>query len=165
MEEKEFNSQISTIEMIKTQVEPLKQQLSSELNTTFVNNVSNLIKLLTERDKLFSNYLNSLKDFNFDSELTTPSELFKGIRTVSEEVDSEELNKKTDAMKSNALDIESKSKEIESLNTNILNCLKRSIKTLVELAIQENQIYDMSIDLLQDLDSIYDIGQIASATK
>ena len=43
--------------------------------------------------------------------------------------------------------------------------LKKAISNLADLIIQESQINDMNMDLVKDLDSIYDIGYLKKSTK
>lgn len=164
MEEKEFNSRKGSVDALLAQAQPLRQ----EINTTMAsvsNDISNLVKTLETRDGSFSKYLDYLKDFNYSDAVTTPTDLFPGIRTISDTIDPEELNQKTQNMKELATTIEENHKRVEALGSHALQSLKKVFGILTELMIEENQIYDLDIDILQDLDSIYDIGQIARATK
>lgn len=164
MEEKEFNQRLSLSDALLTQVTPLRQEALSIINS-LSSDITNYIQIVTSRDTKFKEYLNYLKDFNYSDEVTTPSDLFPGIRTVADTVDPEELNKKTETMKSLATSIEESNKQVELLGPHTLQSMRKLFSVLSEVLIEENQIYDADLDILQDLDSIYDIGQIAKATK
>ena len=77
----------------------------------------------------------------------------------------EELNTKTQRMKELAGNINSKTDQIDSLQNMAVLSLKKAISNLSDLIIQETQINDMNMDIVKDLDSIYDIGYLKRATK
>ena len=77
----------------------------------------------------------------------------------------EELNTKTQKMKELAGNINSKTDQIDSLQNMAVLSLKKAISNLSDLIIQETQINDMNMDIVKDLDSIYDIGYLKRATK
>ena len=68
-------------------------------------------------------------------------------------------------MKRLAEDINTESEQINSLQDLVVTQLKKAISNLTDLIIQESQINDMNMDLVKDLDSIYDIGYFKKATK
>lgn len=164
MEQKEFEERMSSIQTLGAQAAPLREEIKRSKDS-LINGITNLVSLIEARDKGFNDYLNMLKDFNYSDAITTPTDLFPGIRAISDMVDPEELNQKTQIMKDTAISIESKNKNIDALSTHVIQDLKKTLSNLVELTIEENQIYDLCLDLLKDMDSIYDIGQIARATK
>ena len=155
---------MSLADALLTQVTPLRQESLTVINSLSAD-ITKYIQIVTSRDEKFKEYLNYLKDFNYSDEVTTPSDLFPGIRTVADTVDPEELNKKTETMKALATEIEEFNKQVELLGPHTLQSMRKLFSVLSEVLIEENQIYDADIDILQDLDSIYDIGQIARATK
>ena len=164
MEEKEFNSRKGSVDALLNQALPLRQEITSTM-AAVSNDINSLVTTLKARDDSFSEYLGYLKDFNYSDAVTTPTDLFPGIRTISDTLDPEELNQKTEAMKNLATTIEENHKQVEAAGSHALQSLKKVLGILTELMIEENQIYDLNLDILQDLDSIYDIGQIARATK
>ena len=68
-------------------------------------------------------------------------------------------------MKELAGNINSKTDQIDSLQDMTILSLKKAISNLSDLIIQETQINDMNMDIVKDLDSIYDIGYLKRATK
>ena len=164
MEEKEFSERMTLSDTLLNQVSPMREEAIS-IGTNLASDISNYMKIVSERDSNFKEYLNYLKDFNYSDEITSPSDLFPGIRTVADTVDPEELNQKTENMKNLSLKVEEYNKQVELLGPHILQSMRKLFGLLSEVLIEENQIYDANIDILQDLDSIYDIGQIARATK
>ena len=77
----------------------------------------------------------------------------------------EELEKKADTMKAKALEINNNAKKIEVESRDVVVDIKRCLGLLTEYILQTNQIYDFELDLIKDMDSVYDIGMIAKATK
>jgi len=163
MTNEQFDNQLSTIKMINGQIETLKQEASIK-NKELNSGISSVLETMTQRNNSFSNYIDLLKEFSFSDNLTSPSDLFPGIRTTSEMADPEELKKKTDNMKQYAATIDSTSKQLDVMLTTSIQNLKKELSTLIELSQLEGQFYDLCIDLLKDMNSIYDVGQLASNT-
>ena len=68
-------------------------------------------------------------------------------------------------MKELAGNINKETDQINSLQDLTLTSLKKAISNLSDLIIQETQINDMNMDIVKDLDSIYDIGYLKKATN
>lgn len=163
MEEKEFKDRTTLIDTVENQASVSMNGLSNLLNDYFVESINTLLSLMAGRDKEFKEYVDVLRDFTFDDKLTNPSDLFPGIRTVSDTIDPEELAKKSEILKSNATSITNKNIEIESLSDSIIANMTKALELLKQLSIEENKVYDLYLGLLKDLDSVYDIGRIARA--
>lgn len=164
MEEKEFEQRKILIQAGSKQATNTRGVLSNIFNDFFLESVKTLISLMQERDEKFAEYIEVLKDFTYGDKLTSPSDLFPGIRTVSDTVDPEELGKKSQMLKDDATDISNKNKEIENLGNSLLSTITKGYNGLKQLCEEEDQVADLYMDLLKDLDSIYDIGRIARAT-
>lgn len=165
MEEKDFNKSLESIEFIKSQVNTSFVEVKAFINENTVKSVESLLNLYKLREKNFKDYLSLLKEFNYSDNLLTTTDMFPGIRTISDTVNLEELNSKSQEMKRLAEDINIKSEQINSLQDLVVTQLKKAISNLTDLIIQESQINDMNMDLVKDLDSIYDIGYFKKATK
>ena len=165
MEEKDFNKSLESIEFIKSQVNTSFVEVIAFINENTVKSVESLLNLYKLREKNFKDYLSLLKEFNYSDNLLTTTDMFPGIRTISDTVNLEELNSKSQEMKRLAEDINIKSEQINSLQDLVVTQLKKAISNLTDLIIQESQINDMNMDLVKDLDSIYDIGYFKKATK
>lgn len=163
MEEKEFEQRKTLISASAGQATNTRNSVSNILNDFFLESVKTLLALMKERDEKFAEYIEVLKDFTYGDKLTSPSDLFPGIRTVSDTVDPEELGKKAQILKDNATDISNKNKEIENLSNSIISNITKGYNSIKQLTAEENQVNDLYMDLLKDLDSIYDIGRIARA--
>lgn len=163
MNDIEFNAQINTIKSIDAQSVTLRKELSSR-NKELSENVNAFISKVEKRDTSMSQYMDLLKEFSFADNLTSPSDLFPGIRTTAEMADPEELKSKTNQMKTLANDVSSNNKEIDVMVNAMIVALKKQLSTLIELSKIENQVYDLNMDLLNDMNSVYDIGQLASNT-
>ena len=163
MNDTEFNAQINTIKAIDGQSAIMRKELAAR-EKELSDNVSAFIAKVEKRDISFSQYMELLKEFSFSDKLTSPSDLFPGIRTVSEMADPDELKAKTEKMKALANDVSSNNKEIDVLVNTMISGIKKQLSTLIELSKIENQIYDLNMDLLNDMNSVYDIGQLAANT-
>lgn len=165
MEEKDFNKNIESIEFLKSQVTASFSEVKASINENTVKSVESLLNLYKLREKNFKEYLDLLREFNYSDNLLTTTDMFPGIRTISDTVDLEELNSKSQKMKGLAEDINNESEQINSLQDIVITQLKKAISNLADLIIQESQINDMNMDLVKDLDSIYDIGYLKKSTK
>ena len=165
MEEKDFNKNIESIEFLKSQVTASFSEVKASINENTVKSVESLLNLYKLREKNFKEYLDLLREFNYSDNLLTATDRVPGIRTISDTVDLEELNSKSQKMKGLAEDINNESEQINSLQDIVITQLKKAISNLADLIIQESQINDMNMDLVKDLDSIYDIGYLKKSTK
>ena len=165
MEEKDFNKNIESIEFLKSQVTASFSEVKASINENTVKSVESLLNLYKLREKNFKEYLDLLREFNYSDNLLTATDMFPGIRTISDTVDLEELNSKSQKMKGLAEDINNESEQINSLQDIVITQLKKAISNLADLIIQESQINDLNMDLIKYLDSIYDIGYLKKSTK
>ena len=165
MEEREFNNNLDNVEFIKKQVATTFTEVKASINENLVTSINSLLTLYQSREKDFKEYLELLKEFNYSDNLLSPTDIFPGIRTISDTVNMEELNTKTQKMKELAGNINSKTDQIDSLQNMAVLSFKKAISNLSDLIIQETQINDMNMDIVKDLDSIYDIGYLKRATK
>ena len=164
MDKKEFTQRLSLIDSIRQQTPAIKEELTTKINS-LPNTINALLSAIASRDASFKNYLEDIDRFNFVDNSTILSDVFPGLRTALDMDDPEELLKKTEEMKDGALTITTEGKKIEAFKSNSLSELKKSLSLLIEYLKQEEQIYDLEIDLLKDLDSPYDVGQLASSTR
>ncbi len=163
MNDSEFTTQLNTIKMIVSQTDGLKKEISSR-NEEMYKNISAFVQKISDRDNGLFEYMNLLKEFSFSDNLTSPSDLFPGIRTTADMADPTELSKKTDQMKALGNQITENNRESDVIVSNLISSYKKQMSSLIELAKLESQSYDLSMDLLKDLNSVYDIGQLASNT-
>lgn len=161
MNENELKDRISLIDIAEKQAVVIRNEISNLFNTAFVESINTLINLMTDRDREFKEYVEILKDFSFNDKLTSPSDLFPGIRTVSDTVDIEELKNKSQKLKDNATSVANKNLEIENLSGSIIANVTKVLAAVKQLSNEENNVNEMYLMLLKDLDSVYDIGRIA----
>lgn len=160
MTDKEFENQNSTITVLNNQIDTLKKELSSKSNE-MGEDMKSFIDIITQRNSNFSKYISLLKEFNFSDNLTSPSDLFVGIRTTSDMANPEELKQKTDVMKTCANGIDSCTKQLDILSNKIVKNLKYILSVVIETSQLENEYYDLSLDLVKDMNSVYDVGQLS----
>ena len=123
--------------------------------------ITTIVESIDKRNTLLREYTDDVYSFESSNTLTKPSDIFLGVRTAAEMADPEELKTKTEKMKGDAAEIERLQSSIESTQSMILNSFKIVFAALREYLIQNSNIYSMSKDLLDKMDSIYDIAQIA----
>lgn len=157
----EFEQHIDLINDLKKQALKLRDELSIKAKM-LPESVNDLINTLTSRDNNFSSYLDFIKEFSFSDNLTAPSDLFPGIRTAADMADPEELQQKAETMKNAAHQIENFQKKGEAHKNDAIATTKRILALMVEYLQQEDQIYELELELLGELDSPYDIGQLAT---
>lgn len=160
MDKNEFDYRISLIDSLKKEAASIKNELDNEIK--YINEYGlNFSKNVEEEINMFTEYLNYINEFSFSDNLTTPSDLFPGIRTVSEMANPEEIKKKADTMKEISIKIENNNKIVDTQAKNLNKTFKHGYELFSNYYSLSNQIYELQLKLLQDMDSIYDIGAIA----
>ena len=165
MEEKEFHQRMESVGNLMRSTSNLKAGLRKDSGQYLVQNLSSILEMIDKRDKALARYMELLSEFSFSDEITSPSSIFPGIRTISEEYPAEELAKKTSEMQDCSSTIDILSRDISILTESTLNTLKSMIKNLSDLSIEESQIYDYCIESIRDMDSVYDIGYLKKTTN
>lgn len=163
MDKSQFDIQNNYIENLRKEAERFRNDYISKLKQ-LISSSNILLKNLKDRDSKFVEYINLVEEFSFSDTLTSPSDLFPGIRTASEMADPQELADKASKMKNLADEVTAISKLTDGESRGITNQIKQCLNSLTEYVILSNQIYDAQLSLLQDLDSVYDIGSIARNT-
>lgn len=160
MEDFEFKKYYQMIEDQKSVASSYGNTLKNTL-PPFVDTVTSIISNIETRDKLLKDYIDDVHSFETGGGLTKPSDIFLGVRTAAEMANPEELRQKADKMKVDAAEIERLQASIENNQHVVVDSLKGIFGALQEYLIQSDNIYSMSKDLLDKLNSIYDIAQIA----
>lgn len=160
MEDFEFKKYYQMIEDQKSVASSYGNTLKNTL-PPFVDTITSIISNIETRDKLLKEYIDDVHSFETGGGLTKPSDIFLGVRTAAEMANPEELRQKADKMKVDAAEIERLQASIENNQHVVVDSLKGIFGALQEYLIQSDNIYSMSKDLLDKLNSIYDIAQIA----
>lgn len=164
MDKNEFNKRISLIDSLRVEANKYKDEFISQLNN-LNNNASDSLKTLGIRDEKFYKYLINVSEFNYSDKLTNPSDIFPGIRTLSQMIDPEELTTKANEMKDAVSDIDN-ANSISLLQTKqVVSNLRQALSAFSEYMNRTNQIYDLELELLDDLDSIYDVSDLKKSTS
>ena len=159
MEKREFDN---SLKIINDEIK-IAKKLNNEITSKLESSMSDIKEYLTSmdsRDSSLINYINSLEEFNFSDVMSVPLALFPGIRTAKDMSDPEELKKKADTMKNYAYEVESVVKKNDSLSNSVSLAMTSLFKMIKEYSIKENQIYELCVELLHKLNSIYDISNI-----
>ena len=164
MDKLEFDEKIRLINELKLEAKKVRDEFVSKINHLGPSS-RDLINAIISRDNAFAEYLKFLDDFSFSEETGVAIDVFPGLKPANMNIDYEELEKKADTMKAKALEINNNAKKIEVESRDVVVDIKRCLGLLTEYILQTNQIYDFELDLIKDMDSVYDIGMIAKATK
>lgn len=160
MNKKEFDARQSLINNMRDQAIRYKEILDNEICTTS-KELGDVARLLKIREESLRKYINFLKDFSYDDSLTVPSDLFPGIRTASQSADPEDLRLKSEEMKQLAFEVNSSADLFEGESKSTLKRLRNLLDSYVECIKKYNQLYELEIELIKDMDSVYDVGLIA----
>ena len=160
MEDLEFKKYYQMIEDQKVVADTYKNSFNNSLGP-LNKAIKTIVENISRRNALLKEYIDDVHSFESSSNLTKPSDIFLGVRTVAEMADPGELRRTTDKMKADAAEIERLQSAIENSQDMVINSFRNIFSAFREYLIQSSTIYDMSKDLLDKLDSIYDIAQIA----
>lgn len=164
MEKYEFDQQVALINSIRAEALKYRNEFINQLNSLASNSKESL-DTLEERDEKFMKYLEDLDDFSYSDKYTSPSDLFPGIRTVSDMADPEETRKKTEEMKIISGEIDNANKVAALQVKQTSSCLRQALDAFSEYITRANQIYDLELQLLEDMDSIYDISLLKKSIR
>lgn len=159
MEKREFDNSLKIINDEIKIAKKLNDEITSKLESS-MSDIKEYLTSMDSRDSSLINYINSLEEFNFSDVMSVPLDLFPGIRTAKDMSDPEELKKKADTMKNYAYEVESVVKKNDSLSNSVSLAMTSLFKMIKEYSIKENQIYELCVELLHKLNSIYDISNI-----
>lgn len=164
MEKREFDQRMSLINSMRAEASKYKNEFINQINGLNTN-AKEVLETLENRDEDFIKYLNDLNDFSFSDKYTSPSDLFPGIRTVSDMTDPEETRAKAEEMKNISGDIDNYNKIATLQSKQTSSNLRQALDAFSEYVTRTNQIYDIELELLEDMDSIYDISDLKKAVK
>ena len=159
MEKREFDNSLKIINDEIKIAKKLNDEITSKLESS-MSDIKEYLTSMDSRDSSLINYINSLEEFNFSDVMSVPLDLFPGIRTAKDMSDPEELKKKADTMKNYAYEVESVVKKNDSPSNSVSLAMTSLFKMIKEYSIKENQIYELCVELLHKLNSIYDISNI-----
>lgn len=159
----EYDAKYKLIRDLRNSSVSLKNEINQKLKTLPAIGVS-FLESAKGRDKAFDNYTNLLSEFQFAEDELAPLTQFPGIAVSKSVQNPQELERKTEMMKQAAFEVKNDAKKTEAYKQHIIQDLKRLINAVIEYSLQMDQIYELELELLQDLDSVYDIGELKSAS-
>ena len=162
MKKNEFDTRMELINTLRTEASKYRDDFKARVQK-LTEDIS-VVDTIEQRDELFAKYLEYINKFSYSDSLVSPSDLFPGIRVASDMADPAQLAQEADEMKMQSLQIDNLTQIIDSQSESSMEVLKRLMEDLREYMIRANQIYKEELDLLKDMDSIYDIGQFARNT-
>lgn len=163
MDKLEFDEKLKTIQELREAIKDLEATIklyASKLPTS----CSSLLASTEDRDSSFEAYIKNLDAFQFADQVTSLDQ-FPGVSSTPAAANPEEAAQKAEEMKKQAFAIQGSAKKIEAYGRNTISNTKKLLSLLAEYDLQANQIYELELDLVQELDSIYDIGNLSKSTK
>lgn len=158
MEQKLFTQNKAILDNIKEMNKVNKDSISNFIGVV-PKELEVFLETIERRDQMLLKYIDYIEKFNFSEEYTVPS-VFPGIRTHAENVSIDTLNDAKTEMKETAKDIGLLNKQIADLSTSILQNIKKLFSSYVDYNTQENNFFDFAKDILREMDSVYDIGNL-----
>lgn len=158
MEQKIFTQNKAILNNIKEMNKVNKDSISNFIGIV-PKELEVFLEVIEKRDQILLKYIDYIEKFNFSEEYTVPS-VFPGIRTHAENVSIDTLNDVKTEMKETAKDISLLNKQIADLSTSILQNIKKLFSSYVDYNTQENNFFDFAKDILREMDSVYDIGNL-----
>ena len=158
MEQKLFTQNKAILDNIKEMTKVNKDSISNFIGVV-PKELEIFLETIEKRDQMLLKYIDYIEKFNFSEEYTVPS-VFPGIRTHAENVSIDTLNDVKTEMRETAKDISLLNKQIADLSTSILQNIKKLFSSYVDYNTQENNFFDFAKDILREMDSVYDIGNL-----
>lgn len=158
MEQKLFTQNKAILDNIKEMTKVNKDSISNFIGVV-PKELDIFLETIERRDQMLLKYIDYIEKFNFSEEYTVPS-VFPGIRTHAENVSIDTLNDVKTEMRETAKDIGLLNKQIADLSTSILQNIKKLFSSYVDYNTQENNFFDFAKDILREMDSVYDIGNL-----
>lgn len=160
MDKKDYKQKIDLINSLRKISETQAKDIKNKIDSLPVN-VKGTIDNFLKRSEEFAQYLDYIKDFSYGDKDTITSDLFPGVKTSLDTIDPQELEQKAEAMKNYSRDITAYNKKADFMREQSFKSIKTLFNSLVDFIEKEEEIYNMELDLLKDMDSPYDVGQIA----
>lgn len=163
MNKLEFDEKYKLIKSLRVAAKDLRLEINGKAGS-LPQTLKSLLSSLQNRDVAFDKYTEMLSEFEFSKDELTPLSQFPGV-TISKSIENpQELAQKTETMKKQAFQVKNEAKKAEAYKQHAVQDLKRVLNALIEYSIQVDQIYELELELLQDMDSVYDVGDIKSAS-
>ena len=156
----EYKERLETINSFIKDTETYKKSIL-DFSATIYEKCQSVLDKIDQRNNSLSQYIKAMNEFETSDKLTSPSDLFPGIRTAAEASDPEVLKQKADEMKSLSSKASNLNSDLRNSLVGTFQDLQQLFKVYQEYSIRENQIYDMWMELAKDMNSIYDVGLLA----
>ena len=163
MNKLEFEEKYKLIKSLRVAAKDLRLEINGKAGS-LPQTLKSLLSSLQNRDAAFDQYTKTLSDFEFSQDELTPLSQFPGVTIIKSIENPQELAQKTETMKRQAFQVKNEAKKAEAYKQHAVQDLKRLLNAIVEYSIQVDQIYELELELLQDMDSVYDVGDIKSAS-
>lgn len=159
MDKKEFNSNRELINEIAAGSGRMADNILHDVDN-LVTDIQEYVKTIKGRDESLSKYMDLLSKFDYAEVMPSPIEMFPGIRTAAQMADPEKLRAQAEEMKEAAFAVKAAQEKNEAKATAVIRAIKNLFSLLGEYQAKEDQVYELSMSLLEKSDSIYDVGEL-----
>ena len=162
MDNKEYNIEINNI---IREYNAMKTSGSSKVIEALEEAKNSVVKLASMVDSKISNYkvyLDAMALLGYSDDYYQPSEYFKGIRTLKQSVNTQDLQNLGDSMNKAASEIKRVAPEIDTEMEVVLERVKAAFNNLKAYESQCEELDDKLRNLFKQMNSTYDSGHLSS---
>ena len=153
--QEEFENGCSAIEE-NLKLEVARRTKLTDTVNELVTSLKGLYKYLDKRNDALNDYVANLKKVSF-TQTTASNDYFSGIRTINIQSNIDDMEETSAKMKAEVTEINSNTNLISKQEADALNALKDLSIHLQAYEDIVTEIYDSQMELLDKLDSAYDI--------
>lgn len=162
MDNKEYKLEINNIMNEYSAVKASgPNKLLSDIEATR-ESLTKLSKLVDSKVNNYKVYLDAMATLGYSDDYYQPSEYFKGIRTLKQTVNTQDLQNLGSNMDMAAQEIKRVSPEIEAETEVSLERVKSLFNSLKAYIAQYEEIDDKIKNLFKQMNSIYDSGHLSN---
>ena len=162
MDNKEYNIEINNI---IREYNAMKTSGSSKVIEALEEAKNSVAKLASMMDSKISNYkvyLDAMALLGYSDDYYQPSEYFKGIRTLKQSVNTQDLQNLGDSMNKAASEIKRVAPEIDTEMEVVLERVKAAFNNLKAYESLCEELDDKLKNLFKQMNSTYDSGHLSS---
>ena len=152
MDNKEYNIEINNI------IREYNAMKTSEAK----NSVVRLAGMMDSKISNYKVYLDAMALLGYSDDYYQPSEYFKGIRTLKQSVNTQDLQNLGDNMNKAASEIKRVAPEIDTEREVVLERVKAAFNNMKAYESQREELDDKLKNLFKQMNSTYDSGHLSS---
>ena len=162
MDNKEYNIEINNILKDYNAVKAAGSNKVIEALEEAKNSVVKLASMMDSKISNYKTYLDAMALLGYSDDYYQPSEYFKGIRTLKQTVNTQDLQNLGASMNQAASEIKRVSPEIDTELEVVLERVKAAFSSLKAYESQCEELDDKLKSLFKQMNSTYDSGHLGS---